>query len=367
MCCRRDSFITHRAFCDALAQESTGALNITAMNPPISSHHTPLHSHGLQEPPFMKREQECYNLRPEIPPWLAPPQVGEEAVTALDFSSQQPLLPTQLEHSRTLHEKPNSNLITTLLPNSLQSTASLHMSATALLQKASQIGATMSKTTAPSLAMLRPHLQHHQGHVPDDECTKGYGSSSSTMASLSSSVSGMVMHSRDAIGSGFGHGLASYGNKAAASTDYLEEGVANTEANFHHHQHHPHHHHQESSLFHDVMMGSTVHSASGFEGAMAMRGMFMNAARDSNNNNNNNNNNNSFQELVSKSTQSQFSTRTNKGTTTTGEGANDDEMTRDFLGLRAFYHKDLFSISGLDHLGSSSYGKQNHNHAPWQG
>lgn len=36
LCCRRDSFITHRAFCDALAEESARAQTNPAPNPPTS-------------------------------------------------------------------------------------------------------------------------------------------------------------------------------------------------------------------------------------------------------------------------------------------------------------------------------------------
>lgn len=273
------------------------------------SSHTQLHiSHGLQAPSSVKREQEFNTLRPEIPPWLA-----------------WPLLPTHFDQSLVHHDQ-NPNPTTTFL----QSTASPHMSATALLQKASQIGVTVSKTApSSSTAMLRPHMQQ-QAHVP--------------MAS-SSAVSGMVMQSREDTRTIFPHGLAPYGNKAAiTASDYLEDGAANNTG------------YTVSSHFHD-MMGSTssnVHSASGFESSSsfdeAMRGMF-NAPRDGN-----------FEELVSKSTQPQIS-KSNKGTVA---GVN-DEMTRDFMGLRAFSQRDFFNISELDHLGSSSYGKQNHNQAPWLG
>ncbi|XP_061367822.1 protein indeterminate-domain 12-like [Gastrolobium bilobum] len=285
---RRDSFITHRAFCDALAQES--ARTITAMNPLLSTH-TQLHSHGFQPPSSVKIEQ-GFNLRPEIPPFH------------------------QMHFDQCLIQHENPNPTTTLFP-SFHSNVSPHMSATALLQKASQIGVTV---TAPSHGMLRPHHLKQQVHVHEYFNTTGYNMASS------SAVSGMVMPSREEIGTGFGHGLASYGNKAATTSDYLEEcDAANTEAD------------QEYSLFNDVM-ASTMHSASGFEEAMTMKGMF-NSPRGN--------------ELVSKSTLSPAA------------GAN-DEMTRDFLSLKAFSQREFFNISEIDHLGSS-YGKQNHNQGPWQG
>lgn len=332
--CRRDSFITHRAFCDALAHDSTSA--ITALNPLLSSH-TQILSHmhssnGLQAPP-VKREQD-FNLRPEIPSWLAcstsvPPP---------------PLLQTHLDQSFVIHHE-NPNPSTTLLPHHLNNSTSSnypHMSATDFLQKASQIGVTVSKTTTPSPSpfMLRPHMMmQQQVHVPE-----------MVMAS-SSAVSGIVMPSRDEIGTGgyFTHGLASYGNKAAITSGYFEAD-------------------QASCLYHD-MMGGTVpqtyerdmfmrvshQQVLGSKPAestqeMFMRGMF-NPTRDADDGN--------FEyELVSKSTQPQFS----KSDKVSSGGAGDDEMTRDFLSLRAFSH-----MSGLDPLGSLSYGKQNHDHAQWQG
>lgn len=75
--CRRDSFITHRAFCDALAQESSRVVN---PHPLLS---TQFRSHGLQlqAPSLLKREHDHFNLlTSEIPSWLTSPIVVEEAV-----------------------------------------------------------------------------------------------------------------------------------------------------------------------------------------------------------------------------------------------------------------------------------------------
>ncbi|XP_028807045.1 protein indeterminate-domain 11 [Neltuma alba] len=270
---RRDSFITHRAFCDALAQES--ARTITAVNPL-------LHSHPLQAPPppptiLAKKEQ-------DFPPWL-----GEAA----NGDTFRPLVsPSHLDHSFNLihhhHQNPNP---APSLPH-FQSPAPPYMSATALLQKASQIG-----------------------HMPqsDRQCTTMPNSSSS------SAVSGLGMPSRDQMG--LPHALASYGNKAAGfPSEYLEDGVTAVNCN----KASP----PATSLFHD-MMANTASSATAFERSSfedALRGM-LNPARDT----------------------------------------ASDEMTRDFLGLKAFSQKDFFNISGLDHLGSSSYGKQSRNQTPWQG
>ncbi|CAL0332716.1 unnamed protein product [Lupinus luteus] len=319
---RRDSFITHRAFCDALAQESAIA-NVTTMNPLISSHTQLLHSHGFQAPPLVKIEQGFHIPTSEIPPWLVGEANHSQAFKPLDFSLT-PLL-------RTHYENPNP---TTFLPSFQSniispSSSPPHISATALMQKASQIGATVTKT-APSTTILRPHLLYQQGHV--HECTTT-GYSSSFMASSS----------REEIGTVFSHGLAApYENKAAM----ISANTVGTD--------------QESSLFHDMISGGgdgTVHNASGFHNSSfeeAMRGMFNNPPRDDSNN---------FEELVSKSAQSQFGNKSNKGVGVSANG----EMTRDFLSLGAFSQRDFFNISELGHLDSSSYGKQNHIQAPWQG
>lgn len=199
---RRDSFITHRAFCDALAQDSIRAVNLHPH--PLLSTHTQFQSHALQAPPsFLKSEQEFNLLSPEILSWLASPTAEEEAAAMFHNQTIRTLDLTHVNHS--LNPNPNpttSPTATTLLPNSLSCfhyfTNPPHVSATALLQKASQIG-----SAAPS--QVRPHLLLQQVHVPHDECTTtGY-----YMAS-SSAVSGIVMPSREEIGTGgFARGMAS--------------------------------------------------------------------------------------------------------------------------------------------------------------
>ncbi|KAK7383329.1 hypothetical protein VNO78_29006 [Psophocarpus tetragonolobus] len=217
---RRDSFITHRAFCDALAQETGRVVNPHPY--PLLSTHTQFRSHDLQAPPLLKREQEFNLLSQEInPQWLTSQTVEEamhsQTIRTLDFSTASQLFPTHVNPSLVPHYDQNPNPTTTttttsstlLLPSlsSLHyySTSPPHMSATALLQKASQIGVTVS---APSQAMLvRPHLLLQQVHVPKGTTTPP--TTTGYMAS-SSAISGMVMPSREEIGThGFARGLAS--------------------------------------------------------------------------------------------------------------------------------------------------------------
>ncbi|KAF5751262.1 putative nucleic acid binding protein [Tripterygium wilfordii] len=145
---RRDSFITHRAFCDALAEKSTKAPN-------------PL------QPFPMKMEQ----------PWLGCPQpassLGPDPLPTqahLDFStsSSARLL---LGHQENLTSNPRMGP-TELSPyhQSLSSSSpSSLMSATALLQKAAQMGATMSS---------KSHVQQAISHVSAESGnnnTAGFG------------------------------------------------------------------------------------------------------------------------------------------------------------------------------------------------
>ncbi|XP_027340092.1 protein indeterminate-domain 11-like isoform X2 [Abrus precatorius] len=179
---RRDSFITHRAFCDALAEESARA--VTGIGNPL--HHPsptpqpqPVNLEDMHGFP-LKKEQQSF-----IPPWLAPPTVDLSSSSSSFFTT--PRLDQVQDH-----ENPNPRLGPTL-PAFQPAPSSPHMSATALLQKAAQMGATMSKTGS----MIRTH-QHT--HVSAD--------------------SSFNLSSRDdQIMTTTNHALAPYAHKAASAGD----------------------------------------------------------------------------------------------------------------------------------------------------
>ncbi|KAK8514231.1 hypothetical protein V6N12_008944 [Hibiscus sabdariffa] len=139
---RRDSFITHRAFCDALAEESgreipgAGAADQAQLNLQVPQ----FNPRDVPEFSLKNEQQNLTSLRAEIPPWLVPQTIDLSSSSSSIFS------PT-LDH---YHE--NHNPSPTLPPFHPTTVPSPHMSATALLQKAAQMGATMSSKTGSSSA-----------------------------------------------------------------------------------------------------------------------------------------------------------------------------------------------------------------------
>uniref|UniRef100_A0A7N0UXF4 C2H2-type domain-containing protein n=1 Tax=Kalanchoe fedtschenkoi TaxID=63787 RepID=A0A7N0UXF4_KALFE len=211
---RRDSFITHRAFCDALAEESARGCATTTTNPPIiSSHHLPasdnslshinpnysfapdhlpMHHHPSSFIPTMKKEHQ----HGSFPPWLSPyppPQAHFDlSHSSAIFSTAHGFTGQDLTAGNpSSSPNPNTNSMGPTLPPypsppPIMPTSS-HMSATALLQKAAQMGSTMSKTglSQPAAAMIsgRGGGAHHQTHVSADN-SFGLNSSSSHDAAV---------------------------------------------------------------------------------------------------------------------------------------------------------------------------------------
>lgn len=145
-----------------------------------------------------EQHQRFTPLKPDIPPWLATqPMLGAGAGAGLSSSSSSIFSP-----SLTLHENPNPipTLDPTLPPYHLTTVLCPHMSATALLQKAVQMGATLSNKPGSSYApaTMRPHLQTHVsadfvGSTNNNTTTAGFGLNLSSREELS-------------MGSGFIHG-----------------------------------------------------------------------------------------------------------------------------------------------------------------
>jgi hypothetical protein len=140
--CRRDSFITHRAFCDALTEESAKAIGLNAsmhaaappphallFAPPpqqVMQQHQELAAFQQRHQEAMQQQQHCnYAMKTEMPAWSAIPY---------DHHAQ-PLL---------CNAAAAQSYATSAPPPPPQAQASAHMSATALLQKAAQMGATIS-------------------------------------------------------------------------------------------------------------------------------------------------------------------------------------------------------------------------------
>ncbi|PIN06832.1 Ovo transcription factor [Handroanthus impetiginosus] len=308
---RRDSFITHRAFCDALAEESSRSM--TLQNPLLLSQTPPNHPFHHNHPLIpLKQETQNFNL----PPWLSADQqtgVGGPATVNPLFRVEQSI------H----HENPNPNNIS-ISTNALSSSNSSLMSATALLQKAAQMGVTMS-TKMPGQSsdhesiLIRPH--HHVG-------APGFCATSSTTTA--------GLPSREEMGTGFVHGLSSFGNKVVNVTpDCMELQDIN-------------------------MVGSSnlPCSTSGFDGTSHFPDSFnvmLNTKR----------NISSFQE----NNAHLMSLAKDAGSSGGGGGGGGDGLTRDFLGLRAFpAHRDFVNMAGLDQMAasSSSYDHQQpQNQAPW--
>ncbi|GAU22018.1 hypothetical protein TSUD_111580 [Trifolium subterraneum] len=149
---RRDSFITHRAFCDALAEESSKAIIPPPSPIPQPNSHNMI---NLQTQDFsLKKEHQNFSfLRQEqeiqIPSWLS----------SSNYS--------RLDQIQSVHENPNPRNGPTFPTYQQPYEISPHMSATALLQKAAQMGSTSS--SQQSMIMISgTHKQHCHVSVDDN-------------------------------------------------------------------------------------------------------------------------------------------------------------------------------------------------------
>ncbi|CAN4098516.1 unnamed protein product [Withania somnifera] len=200
---RRDSFITHRAFCNTLVMENARAITGNSTFFPCQTDH-----HQFRQPHYfntheqiipstatfsMKKDQPSDFTHIEIPPWLMTNcQPFAVAATATpphnNFTSSSILFPvtTRLDQQYTQsHQNPNPNLQepSTSGHHSTgeSAAASPHISATALQQKtALPFDATISNKanavsaaayTVPSPAKI-PHNTHVSAVTNSDSATK---------------------------------------------------------------------------------------------------------------------------------------------------------------------------------------------------
>ncbi|KAI9109585.1 hypothetical protein K1719_019639 [Acacia pycnantha] len=342
---RRDSFITHRAFCDALAEESarTNPL-LHPQPPPIISSSSPAPSHILnlqthQDLHSLQLKKEHHHHQQQsfnLPPWLAP---GPSS-TINDLSSPPPSSSIfDQDFSQTSqghhHENPNPTSSTSLGPTHLlppppayQPAPSPHMSATALLQKAAQMGSAITKTGSASAPASSNMIRtHHHTHVPPIPPP----SHSSDPSAINSSCGN------------FGLNLSS-----RESAVLLPPPSATAPAS-------------SSFLLHDVMSSfSGTSGGGGFEGTSfedAFGGIFSSK----------NNKDGSFLDTLTKTTTISAG-HLSDAAATGNDGGGNEGLTRDFLGLRPLSHNEILSFAGIENcMNPTSNDHQKQSQKPWQG
>ncbi|ERN01511.1 hypothetical protein AMTRI_Chr03g148270 [Amborella trichopoda] len=168
---RKDSFITHRAFCDALAEESarlSGPINQMAFSATPLPMQTQLPSSLTQQASnllSLRWDQNLQNQednKPDIPIILNP----KPSLLNLSNPMCHQSFSSNFESSQNCQKQALSGFLTSVTSSlsspifsnnaiSNSSSSSPHMSATALLQKAAEIGATVSGNCSNSHSTLK--------------------------------------------------------------------------------------------------------------------------------------------------------------------------------------------------------------------
>ncbi|KAK4267302.1 hypothetical protein QN277_024100 [Acacia crassicarpa] len=346
---RRDSFITHRAFCDALADESarTNPLLHHPQPPPIISSSSPAPSHILnlqthQDLHSLQLKKEHHHQQQQsfnLPPWLAP---GPSS-TINDLSSPPPpssIFEQDFSQTSQGHQHENPNPTSTSLgpthllppPPAYQTAPSPHMSATALLQKAAQMGSTITKTgsaSASASASSNMIRTHHHTHVP---LIPPHTHSSDPSAINSSSGN-------------FGLNLSSH-ESAVLLSPPSATATASASSSF---------------LLQDVMCSfSGTSGGGGFEGTSfedAFGGILSSK----------NNKDGSFLDTLTKTT-TIYAGHLSGAAATGNDGGGNEGLTRDFLGLTPLSHNEILSFAGIENcVNPTSHDHQKQSQKPWQG
>ncbi|XP_026449335.1 protein indeterminate-domain 12-like [Papaver somniferum] len=342
---RRDSFITHRAFCDALAEETARTPTISIINP--------LQQHQQLQPQYFhaQQQQQHYSLiRPEMPTWLSCPQPIELSTSSPSmystrfeqdqYSQQQtPSHETEQHQSKNYQQQISS-------PSAAASSA--HMSATALLQKAALMGATISKPSSSSAAtaslMNNRVLQPHHSHMSSSNGNNNPTSTTSVTTTETGFGLGLSSHEED-IENGSSdnnnnsnsfvpdHGLTSFDDDHNNSTK-----AAMTSGNFM-----DHHISAQTQQQLQDMMNSLSSASGGFDMSSSSFGHHHHQQ--------------GFDSTRRSSNESRASSTTT--TTKTKTPKQNDGMTRDFLGLRAFSHADILNMNMNMNIGD---GNKNFDH-----
>lgn len=177
---RKDSFVTHRAFCDALAEESArlSASQLTTIDPNIPVHHHQLHPPPtlFPLPPLLSNQPPQPTTHVSLNPNWDPPQnpsYPPRVHVKPEFLRFQ--VPPLSSQPQLIFQEPASHKVMISSPfqtlHSVAAGASAHLSATALLQRATTMGAAATSAIG--------HHHHHSArsasHIASLSAGADYG------------------------------------------------------------------------------------------------------------------------------------------------------------------------------------------------